>query len=127
VNKTFIISTFFGLIFVVVLVVLVGPKNIIQMIDRLNYVDFIILFFLSYLALFLSALSFNNALNVYDSKIGLIDLLNIKLIGYSANYIAPSGIFAGFIGGDAIMALMIKKRRRLILKGVFPPVLPQRL
>ncbi len=118
-NKTFIISTSLGLIFVVVLVVLLGPKNIIQMVDRLNYIDFFILFFISYLALSLSALSFNNALNVYDSKIGLIDLLNIKLIGYSANYIAPSGIFAGFIGGDAIMALMIKKRTSLDFKRGF--------
>ena len=109
-NKTFVISTSLGLIFVIVLVFIVGPKNILQMIGHLSFLDFIALFFLSYLALFFSALSFDNALNVYDAKIGLKHVTNIKLIGYSANYIAPSGIFAGFIGGDAIMALILKKR-----------------
>ena len=118
-NKTFVISTSLGLIFVIVLVFIVGPKNILQMIGHLSFLDFIALFFLSYLALFFSALSFDNALNVYDAKIGLKHVTNIKLIGYSANYIAPSGIFAGFIGGDAIMALILKKRTGLEFKRGF--------
>ncbi|MFW0883894.1 lysylphosphatidylglycerol synthase transmembrane domain-containing protein [Candidatus Acidulodesulfobacterium sp. H_13] len=109
-NKAFIISTSIGLLFVIVLISLVGPGNILHMMDHLNLLDFLFLFFLSYLALFFSALSYNNALDVYDAKIDLKNLINIKLIGYSANYIAPSGIFAGFISGDAIMALILKKR-----------------
>ncbi|MHB1697783.1 MAG: lysylphosphatidylglycerol synthase transmembrane domain-containing protein [bacterium] len=118
-NKTFAVSTSIGLLFVIALVFVVGPKNILDMISRLSFLDFFILFFLSYLALFFSALSFNNALNVYDAKIDLKNLTNIKLIGYSANYIAPSGIFAGFIGGDAIMALILKKRSGLEFKRGF--------
>lgn len=108
-----------GLLFVIALVFIVGPKSILEMIDRVSFLDFLILFFLSYIALFFSALSFNNALNVYDAKIDLKNLINIKLIGYSANYIAPSGIFAGFIGGDAIMALILKKRSGLEFKMGF--------
>ncbi len=105
--------------FVIALIFVLGPKNILQMAGHLSFLDFFILFFLSYLALFFSALSLNNALNVYDAKIGLKHLANIKLIGYGANYIAPSGIFAGFIGGDAIMALMLKKKIGLDFKMGF--------
>jgi len=118
-NKTFAVSTSIGLLFVIALVFVVGPKSILDMISRLSFLDFLILFFLSYIALFFSALSFNNALNVYDAKIDLKHLTNIKLIGYSANYIAPSGIFAGFIGGDAIMALILRKRSGLEFKRGF--------
>ena len=89
------------------------------MVGRLSFPDFIALFLLSYAALFFSALSFNNALDVYDAKISLKHIANIKLIGYSANYIAPSGIFAGFIGGDAIMALILKKQNGLEFKMGF--------
>ncbi|MDA8053206.1 MAG: lysylphosphatidylglycerol synthase transmembrane domain-containing protein [Deltaproteobacteria bacterium] len=118
-TKTFVLSTSIGLLFVIALIFIVGPKSILQMISHLSIIDFILLFCLSYLALFFSALSFNNALNVYDAKIDLKNLTNIKLIGYSANYIAPSGIFAGFIGGDAIMALILKKRSGLEFKRGF--------
>lgn len=118
-NKAFVVSVSVGLSFVIALIFIVGPQSILHMIGRLNFFDLITLFGLSYLALFFSALSFNNALNVYDAKIDLKNLLNIKLIGYSANYIAPSGIFAGFIGGDAIMALILKKRDGLEFKRGF--------
>lgn len=118
-NKAFIVSISIGLLFVIALIFIVGPKSILQMIGHLSFLDVIILFGLSYLALFFSALSFNNALNVYDAKIDLKNLVNIKLIGYSANYIAPSGIFAGFIGGDAIMALILKKKDGLEFKRGF--------
>lgn len=89
------------------------------MVGHLSLLDFAALFALSYIALVLSAFSLNNALQVYDSDINLKDILNIKLIGYSANYIAPSGIFAGFIGGDAIMAFLFKKRNGLDFKMGF--------
>lgn len=118
-NKAFILSVSVGLLFVAALVFILGPKSIFQMIGHLNFLDFIILFGLSYTALFFSALSFNNALDVYGAKIDLKSLANIKLIGYSANYIAPSGIFAGFIGGDAIMALILKKKNGLEFKRGF--------
>ncbi|MCL4542352.1 MAG: flippase-like domain-containing protein [Deltaproteobacteria bacterium] len=118
-TKTFAVSTSVGLLFVIALIFIVGPKGILQMISHLSILDFMALFFLSYAALFFSALSFNNALNVYDAKVDLKNLVNIKLIGYSTNYIAPSGIFAGFIGGDAVMALILKKRSGLEFKRGF--------
>ncbi len=118
-NKAFIFSIVIGLVFVGILVFLVGPAGILKTLSHISIIDCIVLFFISFLALFFSALSFNNSLNVYDAKIDLKNLINIKLIGFSANYIAPSGIFAGFIGGDAIMALILKKKNGLEFKQGF--------
>lgn len=118
-NRTFLISIFVGLLLVGALVFIVGPSDILKTISHISIEDLLILLILSLLALFLSSLSFNNALNVYDAKVDLKNLINIKLIGFSANYIAPSGIFAGFLGGDAIMALILKKKDGLEFKQGF--------
>ncbi len=118
-NKAFIIATSLGALFVVLLVVIVGPSRLLMMVGHLSLVDFLALVALSYVALFISALSFGNALHVYGCGIRLRSLANIKLIGYSVNYVAPSGIFGGFIGGDAVMALILNRKDGLEFKKGF--------
>ena len=111
-NKTFMISAAVSLILIIILILIIGPAGILKTIDHISIEDCLILIIFSLAALFFSALSVNNALNVYSAKIDLINLFCIKIIGFSANYIAPSGLLAGFVGGDAIMALILKKKKR---------------
>ncbi|MHB1693295.1 MAG: lysylphosphatidylglycerol synthase transmembrane domain-containing protein [bacterium] len=118
-NKTFIISGVVSLVLIAILILIIGPASILRTIDHISIEDCFILVFFSLLALFFSALSINNALNVYNVKIDLLNLLFIKIIGFSANYIAPSGLLAGFIGGDAVMALILKKKKGLEFKQGF--------
>ena len=126
-NKTFIISAAISLILIAILILIIGPAGILKTINHISIADCLILIIFSLSALFFSALSINNALNVYNAKIDLINLFCIKIIGFSANYIAPSGLLAGFIGGDAIMALILKKKKGLSLSRDFPQDLHRKL
>ena len=101
--------------FFIYIIIRIDPAQIIQILQRMSWRQFLILFLLRLLFWLIRAINWQAVLHCYDAPHSLWQLLQARVVGHTVGYLTPSSK----IGGEAVRVIYLNTGdRKKILASI---------